>query len=122
MPTVLIVEDNLDHLRILRLTLEREQIAVLAATNGQQGIELAREQRPDLILLDIAMPVLDGFEVCEQLKADEATKAIPIVFLTAITGQEDARHAMEAGAAAFIPKPFEPDHVAQVIKEHLPSA
>jgi PAS domain S-box-containing protein len=115
---LLAIDDNKDNLTTLRAVV-REALpscTVLTALNGQHGIELARTDDPDVILLDIVMPYMDGFEVCRRLKADARLATIPVVFLTALRSDRENRvKALEAGAEAFLSKPIdEQELIAQV--------
>ncbi|RPI86447.1 MAG: response regulator [Chloroflexi bacterium] len=111
---VLVVEDNADNLALVRFLLERAGFQVFTAGNGLDGLRLARENLPNLILLDLAIPALDGWATARALKADESTRGIPIVALTAYTMPADQQRAMEAGCEGFIPKPI---NVVAFIKE-----
>ena len=115
---ILAIDDNRDNLTTLEAVV-RDALpgcALLTAQSGPEGLELARTQDPDVILLDIVMPGIDGFEVCRRLKADERLRLIPVVFLTALkTDREGRLKALEAGAEAFLSKPLdEQELVAQV--------
>ena len=103
---VLVIEDNEDNLALMRLLLERAQYEVLLATNGAKGLEIARQEQPDILLLDLAMPEMDGWEVAAALKADIVTKEIPIIAVTAHALPKDRERAFEAGCDTFIVKPF----------------
>jgi DNA-binding response OmpR family regulator len=105
---VLIVEDDPVILRLLEVNFELEGFDVLLAHDGAEGIELAREQRPDLVISDIMMPNVSGIELVEALKADDATAAIPILLLSAKAQTADVRAGLEAGADDYVTKPFEP--------------
>lgn len=115
---ILAIDDNPDNLTTLKAVAGEALPAcvVLTALDGVRGIELARAEDPDVILLDIVMPGMDGFEVCRRLKADEQTKAIPVVFVTALQANRESRiKALEVGAEAFLAKPIdEHELVAQV--------
>ena len=103
---ILVVEDYPDTQDLLRLLLERVGYEVIAAADGLEGLEKARQQRPDLILLDLAMPELDGWATARRLKADPQTAAIPLVAVTAFTLPGDKREALAAGCDGYIGKPF----------------
>jgi two-component system cell cycle response regulator DivK len=103
---ILVIEDNEDNLSLMRLLLERAKYEVLSAANGFAGLELAQTERPDLILLDLAMPEMDGWEVARKLKGDIITRSIPIIAVTAHALPKDRERALEAGCDAFIVKPF----------------
>jgi CheY-like chemotaxis protein len=110
--TVLIVEDNRDNLTIYRTILEHFGYAVLEALDGEAGVNMTREHLPDLVLMDISIPIIDGLLATRILKADPATASIPIVALTAHALADDRARAAEAGCDAYIAKPAEPRHVA----------
>ena len=107
MAKILLVEDNELNRDMLSRRLERKGHTVSCAVDGQQGLDLARAQKPDLILMDMSLPVLDGWEATHRLKADDATKAIPIIALTAHAMAEDERKAREAGCDDYDTKPVE---------------
>ena len=104
--TILVVEDEEDIRELLRFNLEREGYAVLQAPDGRQGLELARSRRPDLILLDLMLPVMDGFAVCRELERDPETSSIPVVMLTARGEAVDRILGLELGADDYVVKPF----------------
>jgi DNA-binding NtrC family response regulator len=116
---ILIVDDTPTNIRILTEALEPLGYEILAASNGEQGLKIAARSRPSLILLDVVMPDRDGYSVCRALKADEATREIPVLFVTA---KEETRHVLkgfEAGAVDYIPKPFQVEEVAIRVENHL---
>ena len=110
--TILLVEDNADNQEIYRIILAHHGYAVLQAWDGERGVSMARAHAPDLILMDLTMPVIDGLEATRMLKADPATAAIPIIALTAHAMQEDLEAAEAAGCVAFLAKPAAPQLVA----------
>lgn len=116
--TILQIDDNADNMETVGAILQRSfpGVKVLAALNGEKGLELALSGAPDMILLDIVMPGMDGFEVCRRLKADVRTKDIPVVFVTADQTDRKSRiTALEAGGDGFLRKPFEVEElVAQI--------
>ena len=116
MPTILIIEDNKDILDILSELLKMENYTVLSADNGTSGLELATEYIPDLIICDVVMRELDGFQVIEQLKKNPSTKDIPVAFLSAIANSESIEKGIALGAT-FITKPFYWKELLQKIKE-----
>ena len=108
-PTVLIVDDQREHLHAM-MNILRDKFAVLAATDGGKALELAaRQPPPDLILLDVRMPGMDGYEVLHRLKADPVTSDIPVIFVTALSENEDEAKGLKLGAADYIIKPANPD-------------
>ncbi len=116
---ILIVDDIPSNLNFLSEVLHVEGIGVMLATTGAGAIEIARYKLPDLILLDIAMPVMDGYEVCEKLKADPVTRDIPVIFLTARTEPEDILKGFKTGAVDYILKPFNATELIARAKTHL---
>jgi two-component system phosphate regulon response regulator PhoB len=104
--TILVVEDEEDILELLRFNLTREGYKVLAAADGAAALDAARARRPALILLDLMLPKMDGFEVCRALKQNPDTAAVPIVMLTAKGEESDVVAGLELGAEDYIPKPF----------------
>jgi two-component system alkaline phosphatase synthesis response regulator PhoP len=108
MPKILVVDDELDILEIIRHALNKEGFEVHIAANGFQALEQTRKIKPDLILMDVMMPVMDGMEACRQLKEDTDTKNIPIVFLTARSEEFAELAGFEAGADDYISKPIRP--------------
>ena len=104
---ILIVEDDPKNLKLFRDLLQVSGYTTLEATDGKQGVELAREKKPDLILMDIQMPVMDGLEATKLLKNNDVTKDIPIVALTAYAMQGDEKKMREAGFDGYISKPID---------------
>lgn len=115
---LLIVDDAMENIQILNHVLGEEH-EVLFAMNGEKALELAREHRPDLILLDAVMPGMDGYEVCAALHAAAELRDIPIIFVTALTTPEDETRALESGAVDFITKPFNVAVVRARVRTHL---
>lgn len=116
---VLIVDDVVDNIRVIGRLLKNKGIQVAPATSGEQALGLAVAKVPDLILLDVQMPEMDGFEVCRRLKLDPITQHIPIIFLTARSESEDIMKGFMLGAIDYITKPFNSDEVIIRIKNHL---
>ena len=116
---ILLVDDNTTNLQLLRDTLDGYGYKLLAAKNGKTALSIARKANPDLILLDIMMPEMDGYEVCKRLKADEATEHIPVIFVTALTDAEDEAKGLSLGAMDYITKPFNPELVRARVRNHL---
>lgn len=118
-PTILIVDDIIANIKILAEILKQEN-EIHFACNGQQALEIAgSDNRPDLILLDIMMPEMDGYEVCRRLKAKVTTQNIPIIFITAKSQEEDETKGLSLGAADYITKPFCPAIVKARVKAQL---
>ena len=107
-PTVLVVEDDPVILRLLEVNFELEGFGVLLAHDGAEGIEVARSEKPDVIISDIMMPQTSGLELVTTLKGDADTKAIPIILLSAKAQTSDLKVGMDAGADDYVTKPFEP--------------
>ncbi|HEY9862665.1 MAG TPA: response regulator [Candidatus Obscuribacterales bacterium] len=116
---ILIVDDNPTNLAVLSQTLKSAGFAVRVAEDGESALELVKRKQPALILLDIQMPGIDGFETCEKLKADPKTKEIPIIFLTALTNTENKVKGLSLGAVDYIAKPFEKEEVLARVRVHL---
>lgn len=106
--TVLIVEDEADVVDLLRYNLSKAGFSVLVAKDGLQGLEMARKNRPDIIVLDIMLPGMDGYAVCKALKKDPGTESLPIVMLTAKSELNERVHGLEIGADDYVTKPFSP--------------
>ena len=118
-PEVLIVDDIPSNLNFLSEVLHLEGIGVMLATSGMDALEIARYKLPDLILLDIAMPMMDGYEVCARLKEDPSTRDIPVIYLTARTEPEDILKGFETGAVDYILKPFNATELIARVRTHL---
>ena len=116
---ILVIDDNNLNLRMIELILQNYNYEVLTAINGIDGIKATQEEKPDLILLDIMMPEIDGFEVCEKLKANPDTKDIPVIFLTSKTDSEGIVKGFELGAADYVTRPFNRPELMARIKTHL---
>ena len=116
--TVLVVDDE-KHNRTLLADLLREDCRVLLAKNGEQALQRAREQQPDLILLDVLMPDMDGYQVIQALKNDDATRRIPVIFVSALDAPENEERGLDLGAADYISKPFHPSIVRKRVRNHL---
>jgi DNA-binding response OmpR family regulator len=113
----LIIDDEAPIRLLCKVNLEAEGIEVLEAGDGVTGLEVARAEKPDAILLDVMMPGLDGWNVAEELLADESTSAIPIIFLTARADLRDRVRGMDAGGLDYITKPFNPLELATVVRQ-----
>jgi two-component system cell cycle response regulator DivK len=116
---VLVVEDNLMNLELL-VQLLQDDYDVRTARDGQQGLEMAREVLPDLILMDLSLPVLDGWEATRRLKSDDGLKAIPVIALTAHAMPGDSDEALAAGCDAVLTKPIDEDLLYETISAYLP--
>jgi CheY-like chemotaxis protein len=118
---ILIVEDDLDNLELVRFLLEKGGFQVLVATNGREGFEIANDQLPDLILLDLAIPEIDGWSLAAKLRSNPATSEIKIVALTAHTLPGDRRKAFEAGCNGYVTKPLDISTFNNTVVEFLKS-
>lgn len=116
---ILIIEDNATNLELEEYLLTLSGYETLSAVNGEEGLCIAREQRPDLILCDLQMPVMNGYEVVHELKNDKNLRKIPIVAVTASSMPGDANRAMGAGFNGYISKPLEPETFVQQIEGFL---
>jgi DNA-binding response OmpR family regulator len=116
---ILVVDDEVDLVETVRFPLEMEGYHVLVSYNGEDALNQARKENPDLILLDLMLPKLDGYKVCRLLKFDERYKHIPILMLTAKTQEKDKVLGLETGANEYITKPFEMDFLMEKIKAYL---
>jgi two-component system, sensor histidine kinase and response regulator len=119
MKKILVVDDQPDNVFILQDRLKRAGFEVIAAYEGETGIQKTIEEKPDLILLDIMMPDISGFDVCRKLVANEETKNIPIILVTALTDAEDIKEGFDAGAFDYIKKPFNRDEMLARINSAL---
>src|SRR6185436_3228959 len=115
---ILIIEDNADTRRFLEAMLGKE-FETISAENGVIGIDFARNKSPDLILLDIMLPILSGYDACSLLKKDEKTSRIPIIFLSAKNSVPDITHGLSSGADDYIPRPFDYKELLARIKARL---
>jgi CheY-like chemotaxis protein len=118
-PTLLIVEDNEMNRDMLSRRLQRRGYEVLLAADGAQGLATARERRPDLVLMDMSLPVIDGWEATRQLKAEPATRSIPVIALTAHAMSGDRQKAVDAGCDDFDTKPVELPRLLEKIEHWL---
>ncbi len=116
---ILVVDDTPNNLRLLAQLLSEQGYKVRVADDGPRAIESVQANPPDLILLDIIMPGMDGYEVCRQLKAEEATRDIPVIFISALDATQDIVTALTAGGVDHITKPFQPEEVLARVKTHL---
>ena len=120
MTTILYVEDNAEHRLMMHTLLISRGFNVEMGRNGEEGVKLAKELHPDLILLDLYMPKMDGFGMMEHLKEDPTTQDIPIIVVSAWPTGDHRKRAFEGGALAFVAKPYDTDALVDLIKENLP--
>jgi two-component system cell cycle response regulator DivK len=116
---ILIVEDTEDNRRILRDLLTNAGFDVIEATDGERGVAAAKEERPDLILMDIQLPVIDGYEATRRIKADSASGKIPIIAVTSYALSGDEEKTRNAGCDGYIAKPFSPRQILAMVREFL---
>ena len=116
---ILVVDDEIYIVHILDFSLGMEGYTVVTALDGEQALEKARAEKPDLIVLDIMMPKLDGYETCKRLKADDETKQIPVILLSAKGRNVDQKIGFEVGADDYITKPFSPRKLVERINAIL---
>ena len=119
MAKILIAEDEPDIRDLITFTLGFAGYEVIAASNGDEAVKLAFEVIPDLILMDVRMPRMTGYEACEQIKADSRTKHIPVIFLSAKGQDAEIQTGLQAGAAEYLLKPFAPDQLTSRIQAIL---
>jgi DNA-binding response OmpR family regulator len=116
---VLVIDDEAPIRLLCRVNLEAEGVAVLEAADGKTGLDLARAQQPDVVLLDVMMPGLDGWRVAEELLEDDRTRGIPIIFLTARAEFRDRARGLDIGGVDYITKPFNPLELAPLVQRLL---
>ena len=114
---ILVVEDNMDNYELVRFILERAGYDVFLAVNGRDGVDAARLQQPDMILMDLGMPEMDGWNAAEKIKADPATKLIPLYALSAYTLPSDRKRALDAGCDGYLTKPIHMQSFLDAINE-----
>ena len=117
---ILVIEDHEDNRRILRDLLTSAGYESLEAVTGEEGVALAETQRPDLILMDIQLPGLDGYEATRRIKANPALRHIPVIAVTSYALSGDDVKAREAGCDAYVTKPFSPRALLATVREYLP--
>jgi DNA-binding response OmpR family regulator len=116
---VLVIDDERSIRMLCRVNLAASGMKVYEASDGRQGLELARRERPDLVLLDVMMPELDGWSVARELAADDETRDIPIIFLTARADPADRRLGEQLGGVGYVVKPFDPVTIGDFVEEVL---
>jgi len=119
---ILIVDDEPSILNILDFSLGAEGYEVIQASDGAKAYEMAIEQHPDMIVMDVMMPIMDGYQACEKLKADIRTAMIPVVLLTAKSATEDHQRGTDAGADGYLTKPFSPQRLVELTDSFLGAA
>jgi CheY-like chemotaxis protein len=124
---VLLAEDDLDIQKVVRMSLQFRGVAnIVVVSDGQECLKVVNQVNPEVILLDVMMPQLDGYETCRRLKSDPQTAAIPVIFLTAKAQQFEMRQGLQAGAIGYLTKPFDPmtlhDQIIQLLDESRSSS
>jgi DNA-binding response OmpR family regulator len=117
--TILVIDDEKDLIELVRYNLEKEGFDVIACTDGQAGLEVVKKHRPDLVMLDLMMPGVDGLQVCQRLRSDPRSGRIPVIMLTAKATEADRVVGLELGADDYITKPFSPREVVARVKAVL---
>ncbi len=117
MKKILIADDKLEVVELLRATMEGEDYQIISASDGKEALEKIGKEKPDLVLLDIVMPKMDGFEVLSEVKRDPKTKEIPVIMLTAKGQKGDEEKGRRLGAEGYVIKPFSPSHLLRKIGE-----
>ena len=116
---VLICDDDAAILRVIEVNLQVEGYEVLLAHHGEEALEVAAAEHPDLIILDIMMPRLDGYQTCERLKASDDTKDIPVIFLSAKAQQSDIDKGLAYGVVDYVTKPFDPNDLIEAVERQI---
>lgn len=116
---ILIVEDEIELVKAMQIRLEQAGYEVLSSNDGQDALEKAKRENPDLIILDLMLPKMDGYKVCRMLKFDQKYRKIPIIMFTARAQEADKKMGEEVGADAYITKPFDPGVLLDKIKKFL---
>ncbi|MGH7324145.1 MAG: response regulator [Candidatus Rokuibacteriota bacterium] len=119
-PTVLYVEDNEYNRKIVRQLLSRTSYRLVEAVDGEAALVMIRQERPDLVLMDVQLPKMSGFDVTRVLRAESATAAIPIIMVTSFALSGDDQRAMAAGASAYLAKPYSPRELLALVRKFLP--
>lgn len=119
---ILVIDDNPSSLRLTRYTLEKKGYQIITASDGLEGLRKAREEHPDLIILDVMLPGLDGYEVCHQLRQKPETATLPILMISAKAHQDDKDIALRVGADDYLTKPVEPSTIVARVESLLTSA
>jgi len=118
---VLVVDDERDVVESIRFNLEREEIETIEAYNGEDALAKAKKEHPQLIIIDVMLPLMNGYKVTRLLKRDDACKDIPVIILTAKTGERDIRAGLDSGADKYMAKPFDMAELVSLVKQHLPA-
>lgn len=116
---ILIADDDPVILRLIQVNLELEGYEVLTANNGQEAVDIATAELPDLVILDIMMPRLDGYQACQKLKEEATTTNLPVIFLSAKAQQGDIEKGKSFGVVDYLTKPFDPSELLEVVERHI---
>lgn len=116
---ILVVDDNPENIRVLSALLENHGYDVSACVSGERALAAVHHRKPDLVLLDVNMPGLNGFQVCERMRADSELRRIPVIFLTARTRSEDVINGLAVGAVDYVSKPFQPEELLARVATHI---
>jgi DNA-binding response OmpR family regulator len=119
MEKILVVDDDQDIRELVIFTLQLAGYEIYSAMNGEEALRICKEQTPDLVLLDVRLPGISGYELCQQIKSDPALERTTVVFLTAKGQVDEIRRGLEAGAADYFLKPFKPEELTARVKEVL---
>ncbi len=119
MKKVLIVEDQEDILEVIRITLELDNFDLHAASDGEEGLNMALKLRPDLVLSDVMMPVMDGLQLCKRIKAEQTLKRTRVILLSARGQASDRKAGLDAGADAYLTKPYSPLSLLETVRQIL---
>jgi DNA-binding response OmpR family regulator len=119
MATILIAEDERDIRDLITFTLTYAGYEVLQATNGEEAVKIALAEKPDLVLLDVRMPYMNGYEACIKMKSEESLQELPVVFLSAKGQETEVQAGLQAGAVEYILKPFSPDELIERVRINL---
>jgi two-component system, cell cycle response regulator DivK len=118
---ILIIEDNKANLELAEYLLKASGYATLAARDGEEGVRAARKERPDLIICDLQMPIMDGYEVVRELKKDPQLRSIPVLAVTALSMPGDRNNVLSAGFDGYLSKPVDPETFARTVEDFLPA-
>jgi len=119
LPRILVVDDDPVILRLLQVNFRLEGYDVVTASRGDEALRIAKEQTPDVIVLDVMMPGIDGYEVCRELKEDPATAGAPVIFLSARAQDADRDRGYALGVVAYVTKPFDPAQLVDVVRRAM---
>ena len=117
--TILVVEDEITTLKVIKMVLQREGYHIVTATNGEEGLRKAEEVAPDLMILDIMLPGMDGFQVCHYLRKNPQTAKLPVIMFSGLDRPADQRHAFEAGSDDYITKPVKMAELLEKVRAAL---